>query len=472
MILTLFVVGLTSMPLRAEEAPPTATAAPPPVGVMVIPIQQEIARPVLYVLRRGLKEAIARNAEMVVLDMKTPGGALDVTFEIMEALGRYPGRTITFVNSEAISAGAFISAVTDDIYFVPTGVIGAAAPVLATGGEIDESMKQKIVSYLRARVRAISEDKGYRGQVISAMIDADYELKIGDEVLKPKGELLSLTAREASATYGDPPEPLLATGIADDIDDLLTGIFGAGGYTVTLLEVTWSEGLAQYLNRLAPLLLGLGMLALFVEFKTPGFGVFGVAGILMMMIVFLGHYVAGLSGHEPMLVFVLGMLLVLAELLFFPGVIVVALSGLLLILGSLVWSMADLWPNEPLVFSAEVFLSPLTNVALGLLVAVALAILIVRFLPRGWFWDRMILSAAVGGAPVPFPAVMVDGTTPADPLIGRTGFAVTDLFPSGQIEIDGRRYEARLLVGSAEGGSTVAVTARTSFGLIVEKVSS
>jgi membrane-bound serine protease (ClpP class) len=64
----------------------------------------------------------------------------------MEALGRFPGKTVTYVDTEAISAGAFISAMTTEIWFAPTGVIGAAAPVLATGGEIDASMKQKIVS--------------------------------------------------------------------------------------------------------------------------------------------------------------------------------------------------------------------------------------------------------------------------------------------------------------------------------------
>ena len=181
--------------------------------VVVIPVRDQIAEPILYVIRRGLKSAIDQNADLVVLDMKTPGGSLGATFEILEALGKFDGATVTYVNDEAISAGSFISAMTDDIYFAPQGVIGAAAPVMSTGGEIDESMKQKIVSYLKARIRAISEGHKYRGQVISAMIDADYELKIGDEVLKEKGESLSLTATEAAKTYGDPAEPLLAAGI-------------------------------------------------------------------------------------------------------------------------------------------------------------------------------------------------------------------------------------------------------------------
>src|SRR4051812_14852293 len=81
--------------------------------VVVIPIRDEIAAPTLFIVRRGLKEAIAQQADVVVLDMKTPGGALNVTLEIMAALEKFPGKTITYVNSEALSAGAFISAATE-----------------------------------------------------------------------------------------------------------------------------------------------------------------------------------------------------------------------------------------------------------------------------------------------------------------------------------------------------------------------
>lgn len=464
--LTLMLVLLAAGNLAAGDAG-AAAVTPARKQVVVIPVREQIAKPVLYILRRGLKEAIEQKADVVVLDMKTPGGALDVTFDIMEALGKFPGGTITFINSEAISAGAFISAMTDEIYFAPDGIIGAAAPVLATGGEIDKSMKLKIVSYLKARVRAISEGKGYRGQVISAMIDEDYELKIDDKIIKAKGELLSLTASEASKTYGDPAQPLLAAGIAKDVNALLTAKFGAEGYTIKTLEVTWSEQLAVWLNAISPILLGLGLVALFIEFKTPGFGVFGIVGGLLLTVVFLGNFVAGFSGHEPMLVFALGFLLVLVELFFLPGTVVMALTGVVLMLGSLVWSMADIWPNEPLVFSSEIFLGPLQNLLLGLVLAVVFVILIYRFLPTGWIWNRLAVSGAVQGA----------GHTPAVEesllaLAGREGVAATDLFPSGQVEIDGRRHEARLEVGYAKAGARVRVVRSTEFALVVEEIKS
>jgi membrane-bound serine protease (ClpP class) len=454
----------------AFAAEPAVTPVTKRANVVVIPVHNEIASPVLYILRRGLKEAAAQHADVVVLDLKTPGGALDTTFDIMEALAKFPGKTVAFVNNEAMSAGAFISAMTDEIWFTPDGVIGAAAPVMATGQDVDATMKLKITSYLKARMRSISEGKGYRGQVISAMIDADFELKIGDKVLKEKGELLSLTAAEASKVYGDPPQSLLAAGMAKNVTALLTKKFGVDGYTVRTLEITWSERLAVYLNQIAPILLGLGMLALFIEFKTPGFGVFGITGIVLLGFVFLSSFVAGLSGHEPVLFFGLGLVLLAVEVFFFPGTIVLGLSGLTMIFGSLVWAMADLWPNEPLTvaWSGDAFLQPLVNLGLGLAIAVALAVALLRFLPHGWFWDKMILGAAVAAQ-----AQAAGGVDHAEivteNIVGRRGVAKTTLRPSGQVEIDGRRYEARVEVGTVESGAAVIVVRRTDFELVVEK---
>jgi membrane-bound serine protease (ClpP class) len=482
--IALSLAGLFAAAVFAAEAPaPAAPEAPleipalsavpaiPPgtkAKVVVIPVREQVDSPLLFIIRRGLKEAIEQKADLVVLDMKTPGGALDVTFEIMEALGKYPGKTLTFVNTEAMSAGAFISATTQEIWFAPEGIIGAAAPVLATGGEVDTSMRQKIVSYLRARVRATSEGKGYRGQVISAMIDADYELKIGDKVLKPKGELLSLTATEANERHGEPPQPLLAAGIAKSVTALLEEKFGKEAFTVTTLEITWSEHFAVFLRSLAPILLGLGLLALYIEFKTPGFGVFGISGIVCLAIVFLSNYVAGLSGHEPMLVFGLGLLLVALELFFFPGIVVVALSGLALMFGALIWSMADIWPNEPVRFDGDLFVLPLRDLGLGMLIAVALALALARFIPKGWFFTRLAVSSPIAGA-AQHTGVAPELGAAADTLVGRFAIAATGLYPAGQIELDGRRYEARLEVGSAPAGTRVVVRRKTDFGLMVDR---
>jgi membrane-bound serine protease (ClpP class) len=458
----------------AAEAPAGEPAKPKgPFKVVVIPIQDQIAKPILYLLRRGLKEAINQGADTVVLDIKTPGGELGVTYEMLEAIGKFPGKTVAYVNNEAMSAGAFISAATDEIHFSKDGIIGAAAPVDSTGADINKTMNAKILSYLKARVRSMSEGKGYRGQVISAMTDIDYELKVGEEVIKPKGELLSLTAQEAMKPYGDPAAPLLGAGISASLDELLDQLHGRGNYSVTRLVPNWGENVAQYITNLAPLLMALGMLCIFIEFKTPGFGLPGIAGGILLGLVFFGHFAAGLSGHEPAIFFLIGVILLVVEVFFFPGTAVMAVVGLTLMLGSLVWAMADLWPNEPLTLSGDVFLRPLMNVLVGVTVAVLAFLALLRFLPEGGPWSRLVLQTAVRGEPAPVrPLIAGTDTIRAESIIGQTGVAVTPLFPSGQVELAGRRYEARMAMGFAEAGAKVVVTGRAEFGLIVEPIPS
>ncbi|MGB0289992.1 MAG: hypothetical protein ACPGC0_02230, partial [Opitutales bacterium] len=186
--------------IAAPEAPEAGAA---PVSVYVIPVTEAIDSPNLFILRRGLKEAIANEVDLVVLDMDTPGGRVDICLEMMEMLDRFEGMTATYVNEDAISAGSFIAAATESIYFSPRGKMGASAVIQGTGQDVPETARQKVESYLRANIRVMSAAYPYRAEVIRAMLDADYELKIGEEVIKPAGELLTLTAAEAMKRYGD-----------------------------------------------------------------------------------------------------------------------------------------------------------------------------------------------------------------------------------------------------------------------------
>jgi membrane-bound serine protease (ClpP class) len=452
--------------------PPPGGEIPPdrPVLVYIIPVRDQIGQALMFTFRRGMKEAIELGADVVLLDMDTPGGRLDVTLEMMEMLDRFEGRTMTYVNSEAISAGAFISAATNEIFFAPRGVIGAAAPVAGTGQEIPESMKLKIMSYLRARIRAFTEEVPFRAEVITAMADSAYVLEINGEVIKGEGELLTLTATEAMKEYGDPPQPLLGAGIFNSIEDLLAAKYGEN-YTRAEFVPTWSEDLARLLTAISPLLLGVGLLCIFFEVKTPGFGVIGLAGLVMVSLVFFGHHLAGLSGMEPLLLFLLGLMLVVAEVLFFPGLIFPAVTGIVLMLGALVWGMADVWPGEGIQFSPAVLTRPLMNLSLGLIIAFIGAILLARLMPRSLLWDKMILTAGIGGTSQEPGAIGQTGTVSTRAQIGSQGTAVTDLYPTGEVEIDGRRYEARLQHGSAVRGDEVEVVGYVDFGLLVRRKS-
>jgi membrane-bound serine protease (ClpP class) len=109
----------------------------------------------------------------------------------------------------------------------------------------------------------------------------------------------------------------------------------------------------------------------------------------------------------------------------------------------------------------------------GVVLAVGLFLALLKFLPKGGPWGRMVLQTAVGGEPGAIRPLI--SATPDAPqgaaLIGRSGTAATALFPSGQVDISGRRYEAKLAMGFAEEGTPVTVTGVSEFGLIVEVLS-
>jgi len=154
----------------------------------IIPIRDQIGPPILDILRRGMKEAISAEVDLVILDMDTPGGELGVTLEIMQeildSVESWKGTILTYVNNEAISAGAYIAIATQEIAFAPFSQIGAAEAVSGGGGEIDPSMKRKINSYLKAKIRNFAGPYKYRSQVMAAMMDANVSLIIEGEPLK------------------------------------------------------------------------------------------------------------------------------------------------------------------------------------------------------------------------------------------------------------------------------------------------
>jgi len=458
------------------EPAPTWTHPPVPLpedgiaNIYVIPIHEEIGKTNKYILRRGLKDAIDKGAEVVILDLDTPGGRGDIMLEMMDMIDRYEGRTIAYVDTEAMSAGALISASADEIYFAPKSVIGAAAVINSTGEDIPHTLKTKIDSYMDVKLRAITTDNPRRADVLRAMMQEDYVLEIDGKIIKDKGVLLSRTAEEAMALYGDPPTPLLGSGIYKSVEDLARAEYGDGHYKIKHFETSWSETAAMLMEKAAPVLIGIGILALVVEFYTPGFGLPGITGLALLALVFISNYIAGLAGNEPILFFAIGFLLLLLEILLFPGIVVMATTGILFMLGALVWSLADVWPKTGggISMNYDALLGALWQVLLGIVIAAVAFALLYRFLPKSWIAGRLVLqSVSGGGTPLPSDAPL---PTPSGlPTPGRYGTAASNMRPSGTVEIDGALYEATLVFGSAEHGDPIVVTGHKDNSLLVEK---
>lgn len=460
----------------AERSVETITVAKngDQVRAIVLPVTDAISKPNQFIIRRGLKEAISQEAEVIVLDIDSPGGRVDVMLEIMEQIDRFEGLTIAYVNDEALSAAALIASIADEIWYAPKSVIGSAGLVSGTGEEIPETMRQKVESYVRAKLRALSDPHPYREQVVRAMMDASYELEIDGKIISPEGEMLNLTAEEALQRYGEPPTRLFGEGMAENVASLLDQRFGEGNWEVRSFTVTWSEELAKYLNSIAPLLIGFGIVGLFIEFKTPGFGIFGILGITFLAVVFITNYIAGLAGWEPFIVLLFGLALIAVDLFLLPGTIIPMTLGGILVLGAILWSMTDIWPvvdGSGIDVRWESLYHASARLSLGILLGCALAAILWRLLPRTHLLDRLVLGGAAGLQGIPDRTVseqVPPGEKDRWPQPGETGTVTRTLRPGGEVEIGGRRFEARVLVGTLPRGARVRVIRRAQFGLEVE----
>ena len=440
----------------------------------VIPVRDQIGPPILNILRRGLKEAISTDIDLVILDMDTPGGELGVTLEIMQEIldsaESWDGKVLTYVNKEAISAGAYIAIATQEIAFAPFSQIGAAEAVSGGGKEIDPSMKRKINSYLKAKIRNFAGPYKYRSQVMSAMMDANVSLMIEGEPLKASdgslikspGELLTLTGEEAVKQYGDPPQPLLGIGVFENLDQLLDQRWGKEKYKIIRMNLNWAEDIGLWLNGIAPLLLSIGLVLMFIEFKTPGFGIFGILGIGFILVFFGSKYVAGLAGQEELLLFLLGFCLVLVEVFLAPGLFLPAILGLVLMFGSLLWAMADIWPGQEIDWSLSFFRVPLLELAQSLGLAFVLGYIVIKVMGKTPIGQAMILEASIGGQD---PSVVKGKSS----NLGDLGVTLTELYPVGKVEIQGRLYDARSNIGKIEKGEKIKVIKKEGFELLVER---
>jgi len=443
-------------------------AAAPTGKVFILPIREDIMPPLVYVVRRGVKEAMEAKADAIILDMKTNGGRVDVTEEIIQILSRFAGLTVTYVNDRAFSAGAFIAVGTQKIYMAPQSVIGAAAPIMMGPGggmaeKLPDTMEVKMTSAVRALIRAQAEKHGHNVEVVEAMIDKTKEFKIDGDLLNKEGNILTLTDRQAAKAYGTPPKPLLSLGSAASMEALLETLGLAAAERVEI-QPTEAETLGFWLNAISPILLIIGMIGLYLEFKTPGFGLPGIVGIAAFALYFLGGYVAGLSGLGWAAVFVVGLVLLLLELFVFPGTFVAGIAGVVLMLVAIVMGMVDIYPGAPALPTFGQLRLPLRDISLALCVSGALAVVLARFLPQTPWFHRLISQTVSGEASV------VAHVARQASRVGQTGVAVSPLRPGGKARFGDDLLDAMTQGEMVAAGRPVRIIGHTAAEVIVEEM--
>jgi membrane-bound serine protease (ClpP class) len=421
-------IGICIACVFGVAAPATAREIIQKDDVVVVPLHGEVSPSLLAFLRRAMKTAEGNEASAIVFEINTYGGRLDTATDIVNALNQIKVPTYTFINTNAGSAGALIAVATQHVYMAPVSAIGAAAPILATGEDLPATAREKTISYWSALIRGSAIKNGHNPDLAEAFMNKDKEVKIGDHVVHLKGAVLTLNAQEATEKING--KPLFAEGIVDSIGDLAKKA-GIKGNIVTV-QPTGFEQMAFWITALAPLLLLGGILGAYLEFKIPGATLPGVISVICFALFFLGHYLAGLAGWEVVALFVVGMVLVLIEVLFFAhSTIVFGVLGVFLMIASLLWTMIDHYPQQPFLPTGRMLAIPLLNMFIALVGSFIAIALLARYLPRTSFYQRFALTdsnppgPSLAGAPRQF----------ANPLAltpGMQGTAVTVLRPSGK----------------------------------------
>ncbi|MDF1508309.1 nodulation protein NfeD [Robertmurraya sp. DFI.2.37] len=376
--------------------------------VYVVPIENSVEKGLSSFLKRGVETAEKENAKAIIFEINTPGGAVDAAGEIGKLFTSTSVKTVSFINKDALSAGAFISLNTDEIYMVPGATMGAAAIIDSEGNAAD----QKAQSYWLSAMKGAAEQNGRDPIYALAMADVDVDLP---DLGAPKGKLLTLTSDQAF-------EVGYSEGTVASIDEVLVQI-GYPNAEIRTLDESFAEKLARFITNpiVIPILLSVGSLGLVLELYSPGFGIPGFMGISALLLFFYGHLVAGLAGYETLILFVLGVALIILEL-FLPGG-VAGIIGFISILASLFLATDNV-----------------VYMGISLLIAIGVSILASILMIKVFGKKMKIFRKIVLRDSTNTESGYVSNKTRTE-LIGLVGQTLTALRPSGTVLVEDERLD-------------------------------
>jgi len=276
-------------------------------------------------------------------------------------------------------------------------------------------------------VEARDRDTGAMRLLTREEANADQARFQDPRTRKEAGTRLKLNADEAAA-FG------LGQVVANE-DELKT-LYGLRGKIVRIEGPNWVDSLVTILTDpyVSWLLLFVGIFMLVIELKLPGIGLPAITSSLAFLLFFWSHYLSGTADQLEIILFLVGMVCLALELFVFPGFGVFGMAGILLMLSSIVMaSHTFVWPTQDYEYREMGF----TLIQLiGALAAVAGgAVVFAKYLPSIPFLNRLVLK--------PEPWTGFDETDPVSKpplegydslafLVGETGRTTSPLRPTGK----------------------------------------
>lgn len=385
-------------------------------------------------LQRGLKEAADQHAQLVIVSMGTPGGLLESTRVMVQAIENSPVPVVVFISpagSRAGSAGFFILEAADIAAMAPGTNAGAAHPIVE-GGQMDPILKEKIVNDAAAFLRSYVSR---RGRNVQAAEDAIRNSKSYSDEEALKLKLIDLESADDASLLN-----ALDGREIHRFDGASQTLHLQGAQVVTIAPSLRERLLSKLTNPdVAVLMLVLGGLLIYLEFNVPGTIVPGSLGTLFVLLSLFGLNLLPVR-HTAIALLLAAVVLMLLEAKFGShGVL--ALAGIV----SLVFGLATL-VDGPI---------PELRVHLATAIGAGLGFGIITF---GLAW--IALKARRGKV-----------LTGPQAMIGGTAIVRTPLNPTGQVEIRGELWQASLRGHTSLAvGSTVSVRSVEGLVLIVAPV--
>ena len=384
-------------------------------SVYLVPVDGMIDGGLSRYIERATSDALEAEAALIVYHVDTFGGLVDAADQIRKTILNADVPTVAFIDKNAASAGALISYSADRIVMAPGSSIGAATVVEGNSGV---KAPEKYQSYMRGLMRATAEANGRDPRIAEAMVDDSLEVPGVSEM----GELLTLSSNEAL-------EVGVADAVFETVDDILAAYELQDAPRVDHQASTAEQVLRFFASPVLQSILMLMMMGgLYFELQTPGIGFAGLMAGIGAALFFAPHYMLGLVESWEIVLFGIGVLLLLVELFVLPGFGVAGIAGLILVLGSLfaalVGNVGLQFPDQPAITSA------LATMAVTLTLMVIMVFSLARYLPTVGTFSRLVLAPELSSA---------EGYTSADTdveILGATGRAITPLRPAGTVEID------------------------------------
>lgn len=399
----------------------------------------------------ALEEAKQKEAEMVIIHMDTYGGAVNDADDIRTMILESKVPTHVFIDKDAASAGALIAIASDSIYMAPGASIGAATVVIGGTGE---AAPDKYQSYMRSIMRSTAEAQGRNPQIAEAMVDESLVI----DGVTAAGSVVTFSVSEAikhgfcEAQVASIEEIIQRQGFLD--------------YEIIRHEMsTVEQVIAFFLN---PMVSGFLILIIFAgiyfELQTPGVGFPILASIIAIVLYFTPYYLNGLAANWEMIAFAVGVILILVEVFVIPGFGIFGILGITLVLLGLTLGMV---PNEFFDFtfvpSGDLFLA-LVTVVLAAIVAVSLIFALAPKVNQWQMFNRFSL------ADTQQREAGYTSSVYSNMLLGREGVAHTRLMPSGKILIDDIIYDAYSRGEFIDKGEKVTVISTEGTSLRVKKI--